>query len=157
VIRSGSTNLVVLRESIDAMCNRTSRLFTLLAVSVLLGFLGLSTAADPADKYPGLNLIPWPRSVQLAEGRMRLTADSRIVAAQKELGPLAEVLAGEIALLTGLKLKVVSAADQPGDIVLTMNKTIQAGEPILALRNRHLVKSREGAHRLSIGDRALVE
>src|SRR5690349_12187854 len=100
------------------MCSRISRLVTLLAVLIALGCLGLSTsAADPADKYPGLNLIPWPRAVRLAEGRLKLTAESRIVAAQRELGPLAKVLSAEIVLLTGLKLTVVSGPDRPGDIV----------------------------------------
>src|ERR1700710_1541593 len=49
-------------------------------------------ATDPADKYPGLNLIPWPKFVQTDGGRMKLTAESRIVVAQEELKPLAEVL-----------------------------------------------------------------
>ena len=37
---------------------------------------------------------------------MPLTAESRIVAGEDQLKPLAEVLADEIATLTGLKLKV---------------------------------------------------
>ena len=44
---------------------------------------------------------------------MQLTAESRIVAGQEQLKPLAEVLSGEIALLTGLKLKVAADADRP--------------------------------------------
>jgi hexosaminidase len=140
------------------MCNRITRLMAVIAIAVLLGFLCMSTsAADPADKVPGLNLIPWPMVVQLAEGRLRLTAESRIVAAQKALAPLAEVLSREIALLTGLQLRVAAGAGQPGDIVLTMNKAIQAGAPILAVRDRQLVRTRDGAHRLTVGDRAVVE
>src|SRR5262245_4583492 len=115
----------------NAIDNNMTRSSALPIVSiVVLGLLGRSvTAADPADKYPGLNLIPWPKAVQVSEGRMKLTVDSRIVAGQEELKPLAEVLSGEIALLTGLKLKVVSDAGQPGDIVLKINKAIQAGVP----------------------------
>jgi hexosaminidase len=140
------------------MCNRISCLITLLAAAVVLGGLRPSpSAADPADKHPGLNLIPWPREVQLGEGRLKLTSASRIVAAQKELGPLADILSGEIALLTGLNLTVASGSGRPGDIVLTINKAIQAGEPILAVRKRQLVKTRDGAHRLTVWDRAVVE
>ncbi|HMF17605.1 MAG TPA: family 20 glycosylhydrolase [Gemmataceae bacterium] len=118
----------------------------------------LSThAADPADLHPGLNLIPWPQSVQLGQGRMKLTDDSRIVAGQDELEPLGKVLSSEIALLTGLKLKVVADAGRPGDIVLKINNAIQAGEPILAIRNRQLVRTKEGAHRITIDNQAVVE
>lgn len=146
---------------------RRSRSLALFGAFVLLGLMLYSAhaamdevktvAADPADKYPGLNLIPWPRAVRVDGGRMNVTAESRIVAGQEELKPLAEVLAGEIALLTGLKLKVETDAGRPGDIVLKIDKTIQAGEPILMLRNRQPVRTRDGAHRLTIGDRAVVE
>ncbi len=134
------------------------RVSALRAASVLvLGLLGLpASAADPADKYPGLNLIPWPKAVQVRQGRMALTADSRIVGGQEQLKPLAEVLRGEIALLTGLKLKVTTEASQPGNIVLKINNTLQAGEPILGLRNRQLVRTKDGAYTLTIGDRADV-
>jgi hexosaminidase len=140
------------------MCIRITGLLALLALLVILGSFGPSTrAADPADKYPGLNLIPWPRAVQLGEGRMNVTAESRVVAAQKELDPLARVLAEEIALLTGLKPMVVTGSALPGDIVLTVNKAVLADEPILVARERQLVKTRDGAHRLTVGDRAVVE
>ena len=60
-------------------------------------------AGDPADTHPDLHLIPWPKSLQQGAGRMSLTAESRIVVGGEELKPLAEVLADEIATLTGLK------------------------------------------------------
>jgi hexosaminidase len=130
----------------------------MLAALLLFGVLGeVTRAADPADDYSGLNLIPWPQSVRLSEGRLKLTATSRIVAGQEELKPLAKVLAQEIALLTGLHLKTADDAERPGDIVLKVDRTIQAGEPLLAIRNRQLVRTREGAHRLSISERAVVE
>jgi hexosaminidase len=141
------------------MDNPMPRVSALLIISavVLALWAPSAIAADPADKYPGLNLIPWPGTLQVGEGRMKLTADSRIVASQEALQALAEVLSGEIALLTGLKLKVVSEPGRPGDIVLKINKAIQAGELILAIRNRQVVRTREGAHALTIGDQAIVE
>src|SRR5687768_15657784 len=104
----------------NAMGNLTHRISLLLTVlAVVLGPLVLfGLAADPADKYPGLNLIPWPREVRVGEGRLGLTADSRIVAGQPALEPLAKVLSAEIALVTGLKLKVATGEGRAGDIVL---------------------------------------
>lgn len=113
--------------------------------------------ADPADRYPGLNLIPWPQIVNLGEGQMVVTADSRIVVGQDGLKNLGELLSGEIASLTGLKLRVTSGASRPGDIVLKLNKAIRAGNPILAVQNRKLVRTRDGAHQLTIADSVLVE
>src|SRR5690242_11827333 len=90
---------------------------------ILLGLASLpSHAADPADRYPDLHLIPWPKSVQMGKGRMPLTAQSRIVASRRDLEPLAKVLSSEIALLTGLKLEVAADPRRPGDIVLEINR-----------------------------------
>src|SRR4051812_41127005 len=101
---------------------------------VAAGVPGVAAAADPADTYPDLHLIPWPKKLDLGAGHMPLTAGSRIVAEQEQLRPLAEVLSAEIALLTGLKLKVASAPARAGDIVLRTDKTVRAAEPILVLR-----------------------
>jgi hexosaminidase len=139
----------------DHYMPRIASLLTVSAALVIL--LSPSIAADPADKHPGLNLIPWPRVVRVGEGRMKLGAGSRIVASQEALKPLAEILSGEVALLTGLKLKVATGAGRPGDIVLKIDKSLRAGEPILVLRNREAVRTREGAHALKIGDMAVVE
>jgi hexosaminidase len=123
---------------------------------------GGGKVTDPADKYPGLNLIPWPQSLKLAEGegRLHVTTNTRIVAGQKELQPLAQILAREIELLTSLKLKVLTDPAQAdmgeGNIVLRIDRTVQAGEPILALRNRELVRTHDGAHSLTIGEQAVV-
>jgi hexosaminidase len=132
-----------------------------LAIVAAVVFLEASVpaahAADPADSFRGLNLIPWPQTVRPGEGRVKLTGTCRIVAAQKELEPLAKVLSGEVASLTGLNLHVASGPGRPGDIVLQIDRAIQAGEPILAIKNRELTRTREGAYRLTVGDRVRVE
>ena len=56
---------------------------------------------------------------------MQLTADSRIVAAEEQLQPLAEVLSGEIDLLTGLKLKVTTG--RAGQAILCCGSTRNSG------------------------------
>jgi hypothetical protein len=87
---------------------------------------------------------------------MPLTAASRVVAGEKQLRPLAEVLAGEIALLTGLKLEVTDGTSRAGDIVLRIDGKIQAGEPILSLRKRQPTRTTEGAHAITIDQQAVV-
>jgi len=114
-------------------------------------------ARDPADTHPGLNLIPWPKALDLRQGQMPLTAASRIVAADATLKGLADILAGEIHLLTGLTLPVAAAPARAGDIVLNLNKSLKADEQILVARPPALVRTTDGAHTLNIGEQAVVE
>ena len=87
---------------------------------------------------------------------MQLTADSRIVAGEEQLRPLAEVLSGEIALLTGLKLKATTGLGRAGDVVLRIDKEVRADEQILALRNREPERTTDGAHAIAIDRQAVV-
>jgi hypothetical protein len=114
-------------------------------------------AGDPADTYPGLNLIPWPKVIEVRAGFMKLTAASRIVPADPGLKPLADILAAEITLLTGLKPAVAAGPVRSGDIVLKLNKDLKAGEQILVARPPGLVRTTDGAHTLTIGEQAVVE
>src|SRR5262245_25578658 len=127
----------------------------------LVAVIGLAntwlSAADPADSHPDLHLIPWPKVLTLATGHMPLAENCRIIASNAELKPLADVLAAEIELLTGLRMPVASGPGRAGDIVLVINQSIQAAEPILVLRDGNPVRTREGAHAIVIGDRATVE
>src|SRR5262245_24338642 len=100
-----------------------SRVFALVAlVYPCVSFAG----SDPADTHPDLHLIPWPKTVQRGEAFLPLTGGTRIFAADERLKPLAEVLSGEIARLTGLTLAVTDGADRPGDIILKLNPAIRA-------------------------------
>ena len=125
------------------------------------GFLSLATwalaAGDPADTHPGLNLIPWPKAIEVQPGYMKLTSASRIVAADASLKALADILAGEIGLLTNIKLPVAAAPSRAGDIVLKLNPALKSGEPILVARPPELVRTTDGAHTLTIGEQAVVE
>jgi hexosaminidase len=130
----------------------------LAALVVVMGFHGpVMAAGDPADAHPDLHLIPWPKSLKPGAGHMALTAESRVVAGEAQLKPLAEVLADEIATLTGLKLKVTTDPARAGDIVLKITKAIKADEQILVLRNREPVRTTDGAHTITIGGQAVVE
>jgi hexosaminidase len=128
-----------------------------LALVVAAGVSGAAGAAtDPADTHPDLHLIPWPKTLRLGAGHMRLSADTRVVAGEKQLQILAEVLSGEIARVTGLKLKVAAGPGRAGDIVLRIDKVVRAAEPILVLRNRKPVRTTDGAHEVAIGRQAVV-
>lgn len=114
-------------------------------------------AADPADTHPGLNLIPWPKALDVQAGWLPLGTGSRIVADGDKLRELAAILAEEIRLLTSLQLPVAGDAPRAGDIVLKINPAIRAGEPILVARPPELVRTTDGAHTVAIGDQAVVE
>jgi len=55
--------------------------FCLLPCVLIMCLVSLAAAAGtPADTRPGLNLIPWPKAIELGQGQMKLNATSRIVA-----------------------------------------------------------------------------
>jgi hypothetical protein len=130
-------------------------LLSMFALILTISGMG-APATDPVDAHPDLHLIPWPKQVQPGTGQMRLTAESRIVASEEQLQPLAEVLSGELALLTGLKLRPATGPGRDGDIVLKFDKTIRADEQILMLRKREPVRTADGAHTITIDRQAIV-
>jgi len=115
-----------------------------------------SAGGDPADTHPGLNLIPWPKAIKVNPGYLKLAATSRIVAGDDSLKGLGDILAGEIQLLTGLQLPVAGPPARAGDIVLTIDKSLKAGEPILVTRPPAVLRSTDGAHSVTIGEQAVV-
>jgi hexosaminidase len=117
---------------------------------------GVSGAADPADTHPSLHLIPWPKSLREADGHLELTAGSRVVAGEEPLRPLAEIVSGEIARLTGLELQVATGEGRAGDVVLRIDRTVRADEPILVLRDREPARTADGAHAIAIDRQAVV-
>ncbi len=71
-------------------------------------------------------LVPWPHRADVRGGELRLTESSRIVAADKSLVPLAEVLAEEVRLITGLRASVVEGATpRAGDIALVFSSKLK--------------------------------
>ncbi|MEI7909304.1 MAG: family 20 glycosylhydrolase [Verrucomicrobiota bacterium] len=69
--------------------------------------LGSALAGSAAPQW-----VPLPKSLTLGQGVLTLTKDSSIAAANKELEPLATLLAGEIKQTTGVEL--VTAEPKPG-------------------------------------------
>jgi len=115
----------------------------------------MATQVTPTNSQ--LNLLPWPKSVSIVSGEVHLVAQSRIVAANLELQPLAEVLREEFRLLAGLDLKTAAGSPRSGDLLLSINKELKAGEDILMIKNREVVRTREGAYRLGAKDLVAIE
>ena len=128
-----------------------------LAALVLTAILASFCFCAGANAAAKLDLLPTPKSVNLSEGEMPLTSDTRIMATDPKLNPLADILAGEIRITTGLNLKTAEGEGKPGDIILRINPKLRADEEILAVQNRKIAKTRDFAHTITITDRAVVE
>ena len=96
----------------------------------------VASASAQQDVPP---LVPWPKRVEMKPGTMDLTAQSRIVAADPALLPLAKILADELQAAAGVRLAAAEGKARPGDIVLATDAALK-GE----------------AHAVEIGDRATV-
>ena len=93
--------------------------------------------AQDAPAVP--SFVPWPRIVKPGRGTLVLTDKIRIVPRDKSLVPLADVLSGELRLLTGLRLPVADGPPQDGDIELVLAADLEGD-----------------SYRLTVGDRATV-
>ena len=118
----------------------------------------VAPVGDPADTYPALHLIPWPKSIVVNDGAVRLSKDSRIVPVDESLRPLARILAAEIALLTGFSPTVAPDGPRAGDIVLADQQDARGRRA-----NSDVAESRAGANDgrrrtvSPIGEQAVVE
>ncbi len=106
----------------------------------------------PPGADAGLNLIPWPKSVQLEPGSMLIGPSSRIVAGDRTLVPLAETFAVELERTMGFKPGVASGRTAAGDIVLAIDTAIASDEPIRTLREREVASTADGAYVLTVTD-----
>lgn len=118
---------------------------------------GLVSAQDLPARPAGLNLIPWPKSLKMHDGRLKLTAGSRIVATSNDLNPLAAILSDEIYMVTGRRLATATGEGKAGDIVLKVNKGLKSDADIFTVQNNKFVYTRDYAHTITVTDRAVVE
>jgi hexosaminidase len=117
----------------------------------------LAHAAPATSGNSPLNLIPWPKAVQMGTGGMALKASARIVTADPRLLPLAGIFKAELFAVTGLDLKIMPGPLAAGDIGLALNPNLKAGEEILRVKARVVERTREGAYRLTVGSQVKVE
>ncbi len=106
--------------------------------SVLCLLLSFACNAQPVA-VESLNLVPWPAGVQAGKGAFAIGPAARIVAADKDLAPLAKVLAGEIAQVAGPSLACAEDSARAGDIQLRTDSALAKDE-----------------HKLEIGEVAIV-
>ena len=132
------------------MYRRVVGVFSLLAL--LLSFVCL-----PAEAGNPLNLLPTPKVLKIEGGEVPLTAESRLVATDPKLKPLADVLSDEILLVTKLRLAVVESDPKAGDIVLKIDPKLQADADILTVHGQEVLKTREYAHAITVTDRVVIE
>ncbi|HEV3025096.1 MAG TPA: alpha-N-acetylglucosaminidase C-terminal domain-containing protein, partial [Pirellulales bacterium] len=118
----------------DARCVRVNMLRNSANEGVHIAEIRLYPAKEAA-----LNLIPWPKSVELTGGEVVLTKDTRIVCKGASLLPLGEILADEIARTAGFRPAVMADASRPGDISLGFDP-----------------KLKDEAYELTVADRAVV-
>ena len=99
----------------------------ILLFNVVLGLVVMMTRPGfgVEDKDFGLNLVPWPKHVELGSGTLELTEKSRIVTADTELMPLAKVLSDEIYMVSGLRLSTAKGKAGQGDIALILDKSLK--------------------------------
>jgi len=120
-------------------CKKTWRPALLTAALFGASLLMAPRSSPAADSPEGLALVPWPRSVEMAEGAMGVTPDSRIVYQNAALAPLADVLAGEIHMATALRLPTEKATAKPGDIELRLDPQLQGEAYTLSVTDRAVV------------------
>lgn len=95
----------------------------------------------------GPALIPRPAALTMGQGALQLTKDSRIVAAEAGLAPLARVLSDEIFTVTGIRLAPAEGQPNAGDISLQLDPTLKdeayrievAGSAVVKGNNAHAV------------------
>ncbi len=107
-------------------------------VAIFAAFLLVPLGALHAAETTA-SLIPWPRLLQPAAGSMKLTQASRIVYADANLAPLAQVLADEIYMSTAVRMKTAATAAGAGDIALKLDTQLKGEQYALTVSDTAVV------------------
>ncbi len=96
--------------------------YILTCLPTLLAFAQAESASPP--------LVPLPSTLTMGQGLLTLNRESRILAASKDLEPLAKVLAAEIKQLTGVELATEQRGPQAAganstDVVLRLDPNLK--------------------------------
>ena len=111
---------------------------TVLTGAIATMLVSFSAGALAAEQ---LNLIPWPKSVEMQEGNLELTAKSRIMAKDEVLQPLARILSEEIQLATGIQMASGSGEAGGGDIGLSIAADLKSEAYKLAVADKVTVQA----------------
>ncbi len=89
-------------------------------ISILTGILMSGCInAEPDGKTADFSIIPYPQSVTPGEGSMEIAERGRIISDSPELKPLTGLLAEELFMVYGIRMKTGSGKPEAGDILLT--------------------------------------
>ncbi len=92
------------------------------------------------DRYPGY-LVPWPKTVTMGTGDFNVTAGTRIVAEDALLLPLAQVMARDFFMASGLTLTSMQGTAQAGDIALRFNPALSGEAYTLEVNASNIILS----------------
>lgn len=127
-----------------------------LAVSLLASDSApVNAQAQRAGQTP-LNLVPWPQKVTRQAGWLTLDEQARIVATDAKLAPLAEVLAQEIAAVTGRELPTTTGRPRAGDIALVLDRSLRDEAHAVAVRQNAIVRG-GNYHAVALGTVTLLQ
>ena len=97
----------------------------------------LSATASPAQD---LKVVPFPKSCELGDGRLVLSADCRIAAADESLVPLGDVAGEYMALIFGVKCKVAQGNAGSAGVELKTDKQLKPEAYEIEVSDRAVVK-----------------
>ncbi len=94
---------------------------------------------NSGNGHKTMAIIPLPESLEPLNDSLPVSGDTRIVAGDPALLPLAELLAHEIAVLARVKPSVTTETARPGDIVLGLDSALVGEDYALEVADRVLV------------------
>jgi hexosaminidase len=109
-------------------------------LSVFLAAATVSPRQAYAEAEAPAGLVPWPQSLKINGGDVKMTAASRMVFAGAALAPLARVLGDEIYLATAVRLKAAPGSGGAGDIVLAVDPQMKGEQYALSVTDRAVVR-----------------
>lgn len=126
-------------------------LFCVLCIAVSLNVCGDAMKQS-------ISVIPQPASVEMKDGVLTVEPSARIVAAQKGLLPLAEVLSRDIYLATGIRLecKQGAAAVRAGDICLKRDPRMKHEDHVVDIE-AHAVIQGGNYNSVALGTATLLQ
>ncbi|MHC4200382.1 MAG: family 20 glycosylhydrolase, partial [Planctomycetota bacterium] len=129
-----------------------------LLLPVVLAMTAASVTAATAGpaRSAGPRLVPWPKTLRPGRESLEVTARSRIVAGDRSLAPLAEVLSDEISLVTGVRLATGTGRARRGDVLLAIDPRLKGEAYTLEVRDTAVVKGAD-YHGVAFGTVTLLQ
>jgi len=121
------------REQMTGFSSRNALPYQALAALVLMLLTSWPARAEAPPDGSGPCLIPWPKSLNLGEGHLTLTATARIIADGDSLAGLAAILGDEIYQTTGVRLAAATGKGGKGDITLSCDTSLKGEAQVVEI------------------------